>query len=152
MSEGSGPPRLRPVGGEVAGTAPEMHPPGDGLTQPLQRGRRARFISDVIVDLGFLPRERVSGAVEEGRASGRTPEQVLLESGALTSDQLARAIAERFGLPHADLNVYKADLSALNLISPRRPGGSTPRRSDSTAKERSSWPWAIRRTCSRWTT
>ncbi len=119
MSEGSGPPRLRPVGGEVAGTAPEMHPPGDGLTQPLQRGRRARFISDVIVDLGFLPRERVSGAVEEGRASGRTPEQVLLESGALTSDQLARAIAERFGLPHADLNVYKADLSALNLISPQ---------------------------------
>jgi type IV pilus assembly protein PilB len=119
MSEGSGPLHLRPVGAEPA-AAPRTdgHANGDGLTQPLQRGRGARFISDVVVELGFLPRERVNAAVEEGRASGRTPEQVLVDSGALTGDQLSRAIAERFGLSHADLSVYKADLSALNLISP----------------------------------
>jgi type IV pilus assembly protein PilB len=117
MSEGSGPPHLHPVGAETAATAAAMPPStGNGLTPPVQRGRGARFISDVIVELGFLPRERVEAAVEEGRSSGRTPEQVLLESGALTSDQLSRAIAERFGLPHADLAIYKADVSALNLI------------------------------------
>jgi type IV pilus assembly protein PilB len=117
MNEGSGPPHLRPVGAESAATAAAMEPStGNGLTPPVHRGRGARFISDVVVELGFLPRERVEAAVEEGRSSGRTPEQVLLESGALTSEQLSRAIAERFGLPHADLAIYKADVAALNLI------------------------------------
>ena len=61
----------------------------------------------------------MDAAVEEGRSSGRTPERVLLEDGALSSDQYARAVAERFGLDHVDLTVYKADLSALNLIGPQ---------------------------------
>ncbi|NLT06344.1 MAG: type II/IV secretion system protein [Solirubrobacterales bacterium] len=79
-------------------------------------GRRGRFVSDVIAELGYLERERVDAAVAEARASGRTAEQVLVESGALTADQLARATAERFGLHHVDLSVYKADLAAANLI------------------------------------
>jgi type IV pilus assembly protein PilB len=87
-----------------------------GLTPPNRRGGATKFISDVVVELGFLPLERVQDAVEEARASGRTPEQVLLESGTLSSDQLARAMAERFGLPHADLTVFKPDLGAVNLI------------------------------------
>ena len=93
--------------------------PGNGLTQPTRRGGRPRFISDVVVELGYLSRERVDEAVEEGRASGRTPEQVLVESGALNGDQLSRAMAERFGLPHVDLTIFKPDLQALNLITPQ---------------------------------
>jgi type IV pilus assembly protein PilB len=101
-------------GGEEMSTGVEE---GTGLSAPSRKaGARTRFVSDVIVELGFLPRDRVDAAVEEGRASGRAPEQVLLDSGAITGDQLARAIAERFGLKHADLSVYKADVSALNLI------------------------------------
>ena len=121
MTEGSGgTPRLRAVPpgsgtGQVARA--EQIDDGTGLTPPKDRGSRSRFVSDVIVDLGYLPRERVDAAVEEGRSSGRTPERVLLEGGALTGDQYARAVAERFGLDHVDLTVYKADLSALNLIS-----------------------------------
>ena len=42
---------------------------------------------------------------------------MLLEAGALTSDQYARAVADRFGLDHVDLTVFKADLGALNLIT-----------------------------------
>jgi len=71
----------------------------------------------VIVELEFLPRERVQAAVEEGKATGRTPEQTLLESRALSADQLARATAERFGLDHVDLTAYKVDLAAVNLVS-----------------------------------
>jgi len=120
MSDGYGPPHLRPVdAGPATGLAPSSDP-GTGLTPPARRGRGgARYISDVVVELGFLPRDRVEAAVEEGRASGRTPEQVLLESGALTGDQLSRAIAERFGFLHADLTIYKPDVAALNLISPQ---------------------------------
>jgi type IV pilus assembly protein PilB len=87
-----------------------------GLTTPSHSGPGLRFISDVVVELGYLPEERVEAAVEEGRASGRTPEQVMLESGVLSADQLARATAERFGLQHADLAVLKPDLGAVNLI------------------------------------
>ena len=91
---------------------------GNGLTPPTKK-QGSRFISDVIVEMGFLPRERVDVAVEEGKASGRSPEQVLLETGAITGDQLARAVAQRFGLHHIDLSIYKTDVSALNSITPQ---------------------------------
>jgi type IV pilus assembly protein PilB len=93
--------------------------PVNGLTAPHKKKAASRFISDVIVEMGFLPRERVDAAVEEGKSSGRSPEQVLLESGAITGDQLARAVAQRFGLDHVDLSIYKTDVSALNSITPQ---------------------------------
>jgi type IV pilus assembly protein PilB len=92
--------------------------PSSGLTPPQKKGG-SRFISDVIVEMGYLARERVDAAVEEGKASGRSPEQVLLEGGAITGDQLSRAVAQRFGLNHVDLTVYKTDVSALNSITPQ---------------------------------
>jgi type IV pilus assembly protein PilB len=105
---------LRAVPDEPVQTAPDSD---SGLTPPL-REVGSRFISDVIVEMGFVRRERVDAAVGEGKETGRSPEQVLLESGALTRDQLARALAQRFGLHHVDLDKFKPDLSALNLISP----------------------------------
>jgi type IV pilus assembly protein PilB len=93
--------------------------PSNGLTPATKKAGSSRFISDVIVEMGALPRERVDTAVEEGKASGRAPEQVLLESGAITGDQLARAVAQRFGLDHVDLSIYKIDVSSLNSITPQ---------------------------------
>ena len=63
-----------------------------------------------------MPKERVDSAVEQGRAMQQSPERVLLEAGALGADQLARATAERFGLDHVDLTVYKPDIAAVNLL------------------------------------
>jgi type IV pilus assembly protein PilB len=88
-----------------------------GMTAPRRRGGAARFISDVVVELGFVPKERVESAVEEGRATGHSPEDVLVQSGALSIEQLARATAERFGLDHVDLTIYKPDLAAVNLLT-----------------------------------
>ena len=90
-----------------------------GITPPRRRGGAARFITDVIVELGFLPQARVDAAVEEGKATGSSPEEVLLQSGVLGADQLARATAERFGLDHVDLTIYKPDLTAVNLLTPQ---------------------------------
>jgi type IV pilus assembly protein PilB len=88
-----------------------------GITPPRRRGGAARFITDVIVELGFVPKEKVDAAVEQGRAVGQSPEKVLLDSGELGADELARATAERFGLDHIDLTVYKPDIAAVNLLS-----------------------------------
>src|SRR4051794_18093289 len=119
MSQQGGGPYLRPVpaSGEAAAAASAEEPdPGSGLTAPQKGLGNSRFVSDVIVEMGILPRERVDAAVEEARSVGRTPEQVLLTSGAVTEDQLSRAVAQRFALHHADLNIYKPDLAAANLI------------------------------------
>src|SRR4051812_42968 len=117
MSQPEGGAHLRPVpAGAEQALSPDAAPDADGLSAPKPGLEGSRFVSDVIVELGILPRERVDAAVEEARSAGRTPEQVLLTSGAVTEDQLSRAIAQRFGLHHADLNVYKPDFSAANLI------------------------------------
>ncbi len=56
-------------------------------------------------------------SIEEARRTGKTPEHVLLESGNLTAEGLARAVAERHGLEHLDLNIFQPDMQAANLIS-----------------------------------
>jgi type IV pilus assembly protein PilB len=100
---------LMPTGANGAGT--------DGITKPRQAGGPARFLTDVIADLGLVARDRVTAAIEEARSSGRMPEDVLIEQRSLTADGLARAVAERHGLDHLDLRVYKPDMHAANLIS-----------------------------------
>ncbi len=94
-------------------------PPGtNGLTAPLGKGHSGMFITDVLVELGFADKERAALAVEEARGAGRTPESILIEQKVIDSSQLSRAIAERYGLYHLDLNSYKVDMGASNLISP----------------------------------
>jgi len=88
-----------------------------GLIPPSRRGGGARFLTDVIAELGFVSSERIHQAVEEAKSSTQTPEQILVAAGVLTSEQLARALAERFGLDFVDLSVYKTDPGAVNLVS-----------------------------------
>jgi type IV pilus assembly protein PilB len=88
-----------------------------GVTGPSRRGSSPRFLTDVIVDLGLVPREQVESAIETSRGTGTMPERVLLDSGALTQDGLTRALAERYGLDHLDLGVFSVDMNAANLVS-----------------------------------
>jgi type IV pilus assembly protein PilB len=91
---------------------------GNGITTPSRRGGSGRVLTDVIVDLGFVSRGAMDGAIERGTESGSSPERVLVADGLLTEDQLARAIAERFGLDHVDLKVYRVDPDAAKLVAP----------------------------------
>jgi type IV pilus assembly protein PilB len=75
------------------------------------------MIGEVVVDLGFADRETVDQAVEVARAQGRPTGLVLVEQGILRHDQLARVVAERFGLDYVDLSVYDLDMGAVNLLS-----------------------------------
>ncbi|HVF79765.1 MAG TPA: GspE/PulE family protein [Solirubrobacteraceae bacterium] len=80
------------------------------------RSRPGRLLGDVLVSLGFCDRETVERAVLESRMAGRPMGQLLLEWRALTADQLAIAIADRFGLQHVSLHSLSPDVSALNAI------------------------------------
>jgi type IV pilus assembly protein PilB len=120
MEQGSYPGHLRPVPDSGDSTAPALTPEQQGtpgLTPPLQRGRSSGFITDVIVDLGFVPAERATQAIEEARTAGMPPEALLLQQGAINGDQLSRAVAERYGLDHIDLSIYPVDMAAANLIT-----------------------------------
>jgi type IV pilus assembly protein PilB len=114
---------LRPVPSGTGGAAPaEEHDSGatgtPGLTEPLGRGSSTMFITDVIVELGYANREAVDEAIDKARLAGRSPEAVMLEQKVIDSDQLSRAMAERYGLRHVDLDAYHVDMGAANMLSP----------------------------------
>jgi type IV pilus assembly protein PilB len=91
----------------AAGTRPSGLPD----LQPRQR------LGDIIVDLGFCERGVVEEAVKDASASGTLIGQVLLERGAVTTDQLAIAMAKRFGLEHRRLDELTVDAGAAAMIS-----------------------------------
>ena len=96
-------------------TAEELGYPR-GLVPPAQRGRSEQLIGDVIVELGYARREAVERAVKLARDAGLPTGRMMLEMGALRHDQLARALAERFGVDFVDLSVFEIDMGACNLI------------------------------------
>ena len=70
-----------------------------------------------IVELGFLAAGARRRRGRGGQGHGPVARGRAVQSGALSTDQLARATAERFGLDHVDLTVYKPDLAAVNLLT-----------------------------------
>src|SRR5205807_10532413 len=78
------PPHLRPVGHSsfgppiAAAIAPEHPEDWDGVTPPSRRGGSTRFLTDVLIELGYCDRDRVDGAIVESRSAGIAPERLLL--------------------------------------------------------------------------
>jgi type IV pilus assembly protein PilB len=90
---------------------------GPGLGAPMRPVRPGRLIGEVVVDLGFADREAVEAAVNVARSERKPTGQVLVEQGLLRQDQLARVVAERFGLDYVDLSVHELDMGAVNLLN-----------------------------------
>jgi type IV pilus assembly protein PilB len=114
------PSHLRPVpesGDSTAPALPAEQSGTPGLTPPISRGRSSGFVTDVLVDLGFVSEDRARQAIEEARTAGRPPERLLLEQGAIDAEQFSRATAERYGLDHIDLSAFQVDMAAANLIT-----------------------------------
>jgi type IV pilus assembly protein PilB len=120
MSYEQYPSHLRPVpdSGEATAPAPEQPESSGpiGLTPPMRRRRSTGFTTDVLLELGYATPERVAQAIDEARTAGAPPEALLMVEGAITGDQLSRAIAERYGLDHVDLSLYQVDMAAAALF------------------------------------
>ena len=91
---------------------PEM----PGLIAPRTRGRSTRLIGQVVVELGFATEEAVEKAVLHARETGKMTGRVLIEDGVLTPQQLARVLAERFGIERADLSEFRVDMDLARLV------------------------------------
>jgi type IV pilus assembly protein PilB len=99
------------------GQAPEPVELPPALTPPRRRGGARRSLPDVLVELGFISAARMEEVQTLAGQSGRSAEEVLREENELSSEQLARATAERFGLDYVDMNIFKPDLTAVSLVS-----------------------------------
>jgi type IV pilus assembly protein PilB len=86
-----------------------------GITPPTSQKRRR--LGDVVVELGFADREVVEQVVARAREGRRPVGEMLVETGALSSEQLAHALADRNGLDYVDLNLFDVDNGAANLVS-----------------------------------
>src|SRR5262245_42184025 len=95
---------------------PAGRPAVKGLHPAHRTGRSTRTIGEVVVDLGLADREAVEEGLRAARAQGRPTGIVLVEMGVLRHDQLARVVAERFGLDFVDLAVYDLDMGAVGLL------------------------------------
>jgi hypothetical protein len=105
------------LGSPIAGPGGGTPLSAPGVTPPSLSGAGGRFLSDILVELGFATESQAEEAVQTARTPGQpTPEKVLLKSGAISEDQLARALAERYGLEHIDLEEFAVDASAAGLL------------------------------------
>jgi type IV pilus assembly protein PilB len=87
-----------------------------GVTLPTTTTGAKRRLGDVLVRLGYTTREDVEAAAARSRQTGRLLGQLLVEEDRIGADALARALAERNGLPHVDLDVFECDRGAASLI------------------------------------
>jgi len=97
-------------------SAAGFDPGAAGITPPSDLDRRGVFLVNVIVELGMADRGAVEMVERAAREAGRSIEKGLLDSGVLDEHQLARAIAERSGLDHVDLEEFEVDMRAAELI------------------------------------
>src|SRR3954447_4326492 len=82
---------------EENGAAQADQPPVfPALTPPRRRGGARRSLPHVLVELEFIAAERMQVVLEQASQAGRSAEEILREEGELSSEQLARATAERF--------------------------------------------------------
>ncbi|MGD0196873.1 MAG: ATPase, T2SS/T4P/T4SS family [Solirubrobacteraceae bacterium] len=79
-------------------------------------GRRGARIGDIVVELGFCSRVDVEASVRAALESGRQMGEVLLERNLISADQLATAMAERFGLEHGRLEDITVDIAIAQLL------------------------------------
>ncbi len=102
-----------------AGDAVHATPTGpDGLIPPQSRGRSNKLIGELCVELGLASIEAVEEAVALARSTNRLTGRVLIEQGVLTPQQLARVLAERFGIDRADLTQFPVDMELARKIDP----------------------------------
>jgi type IV pilus assembly protein PilB len=91
--------------------------PSPGASPPT-RTRPGPRLGEIVVEFGFATAEQVDRAASIARTTLRPTGQVLVDEDIIGPDQLAQAVARRFGVDHVDLSSYPVDMAAANLVAP----------------------------------
>ncbi|MGN6796819.1 MAG: hypothetical protein ACTHKS_01580, partial [Gaiellaceae bacterium] len=97
---------LRLIEGEEAGTAPKAK----------AAGGTGEFVSEIILDSGLLPQDKVDAA-RTRTIGGGTFADALVEEGFASSLGVARSLAEQYHLPLVDPAIAGVDAGAAKLIA-----------------------------------
>lgn len=87
-----------------------------GVTPPASREPRPGFLTDTIAEMKLANGEQIDAAINESRVRGVAPELLLVQSGHLSHDDLARARAEHTGLDYVDLSNFDRDRGRDTVI------------------------------------
>ncbi|MGA8217879.1 MAG: ATPase, T2SS/T4P/T4SS family [Solirubrobacterales bacterium] len=87
-----------------------------GLIPPTGSSDPRRRLGEVAIDLGFADRELIERVMAKENEAGQPMGALLVESGIIDSNQLARILAERNSLPFVDLREFEVDQGAANLV------------------------------------
>jgi type IV pilus assembly protein PilB len=75
-------------------------------------------LGEILVELGHIDRDAVEAAVSAARGAGKPIGEYLVDKGEISGDELAEALAFRFGVDHIHLSNFAVDMAAANLIAP----------------------------------
>ncbi len=115
VSSGSGskPPAKppAPVSAGAAGGKPAPKPAPKKAINPV-----ARKLGQILVDLGFIDEAQLEQLFDESRTKDQPLEQVALDSGLVTEDQLLQATAEQLGMKVVNLDDVKPQPVAVGMV------------------------------------
>jgi type IV pilus assembly protein PilB len=97
--------------------SPETSPSIETVLPASPPGRKAALLGEILVELGHIDRESVEAAVAAARGAGKPIGEYLVDQNVITGDQLAEALAFRFGVDHVHLSNFAVDMAAANLIA-----------------------------------
>jgi len=73
-------------------------------------------LGSYLISAGLATEEQVEAALEEQRQTGVRLGEILIAQGVLYDTDVARAMAEMFGMPYRDLDLFPADPSVLSQV------------------------------------
>jgi type IV pilus assembly protein PilB len=81
-------------------------------------GDRPKRVGDLLVEHGYVTRERVEEAARQQVHRNERLCTILIEMGDLTERDLVHLVANHLRVPHMDLDGYELDIEVIKYIPP----------------------------------
>jgi MSHA biogenesis protein MshE len=78
---------------------------------------KAALLGEVLVQQDLISQEKLDSALAEHKRTGRLLGRVLVDTGEVTEEQIARAVAKQLDVPYVDLRRFDIDPATVRLLS-----------------------------------